>query len=95
MRLRQYQYKKLPEIVFLPIFSERMHNDRFIFMQDGALSNNAKFVKQYLCLKNIQILSWPGNLPDFYPIEDCWALLKNVIYRGHSTNINDLKNKIV
>jgi len=55
----------------LPQLSEWFpHDEKPIFMQDGAPCHKGRMVTKYLEGKNIDILDWPGNLPDMNPIEN-------------------------
>ena len=52
-----------------------VHNSS-TFMHVGALCHRSRAVKQFLEQENAQVLDWPGNSPDLYPIENSWKLMK-------------------
>ena len=41
-----------------------------IFQQDLAPCHTSRKVKNFINLHNISVLDWPGNSPDFHPIEN-------------------------
>lgn len=53
--------------------------EKWIFQQDSAPCHTAKKVKEYFRKKKIELLEWPGNSPDFSPIENVWTILKNEV----------------
>ena len=57
-----------------------------IFMQDGAPCHTAHCVTQWLRDCEVQYIDdWPGNSPDFNPIENLWAIIKRKL-RQHDTS---------
>ena len=56
---------------------------RRIFQQDYAPAHSARSTSEFLAQKNVTVLSWPGNSPDFNPIEHAWAdMARRVRRRG-------------
>ena len=49
-------------------------------MHDGAPAHRTITVRDVLASHNIPVLDWPGNLPDFNPIENAWQIMKNKIH---------------
>ena len=62
-------------------------------MQDSAPFHNSKLVSDFL-KKNIKTLDWPGNSPDFNPIENLSAILKEKVADKHPTSAKDMKMTI-
>lgn len=62
------------------------------FMHDGA--HKAKSVKKFLADHKINVLEWPGNTPDFNPIENAWNHMKNKVEESRPSNINVLKETL-
>lgn len=54
-----------------------------IFMQDNAPIHSAKLVKNWIDSESITLMEWPARSPDLNPIENCWAKLKETIYKEH------------
>jgi hypothetical protein len=54
-----------------------------ILMQDGAPAHTAKLTISQIhnCIPSVWT-DWPGNSPDFNPIEHIWALLQDGIFRA-------------
>jgi len=59
-----------------PINISKIPDKTGIFQHDSAPCHKSKFVTKYLEENNVKILDWPGNSPDFYLIENLWAILK-------------------
>lgn len=60
-----------------------------IFMQDGAPAHTAKLIRNWFEWVDIEyIKDWPGNSPDFNPIENIWSLIKRRL-RGRDTSSVD------
>ena len=55
-------------------------------MQDGAPCYRSKLVGDFLKMKNIKTLDWPGNSPVLNPIENLWAILKDKAIDEHLTS---------
>lgn len=57
-----------------------------VFMQDGAPAHTAKLIKEWFEFVGVDyIKDWPGNSPDFNPIENLWGLIKRRL-RGRNTS---------
>ena len=63
-------------------------------MQDDAPCHRAKIVSQFLKSKKIQILDWPGSIPDLNPIENLWTVLKDKISERQPTNAKMLEQAL-
>ena len=57
-----------------------------MFMQDGAPCYSSKLVGDFLKMKNIKTLDWPGNSPVLNPIENLWVILKDKAIDEHLTS---------
>jgi len=94
--MRQDQYIRVLEDVFLPYVQQlRKSTDPFVFMQDNAPCHSAKSVKNFLSIKQISFLPWPGNSPDLNPIENVWKTLKSLVYLRHNPTLKVLKENIL
>lgn len=93
--MRQDQYKKVLKDVYMPyVKSLPLRPSAYTFMQDGAPCHNALSVKNYLNSKKINILPWPGNSPDLNPLENCWSVLKRLVYTRTNNTVTELKKNI-
>ena len=81
------RYIELLETHFLQMFS--LHECQ-IFMQDGAPCHKSKKVMKWFKDHNITLLEWPGNSPDFNPIENCWNYIKNKLSTVNTSSIQKL-----
>jgi len=61
-----------------------------IFMHDGTPCHRAKIVTDFLKMKNVKMLEWPGNSPDLNPIENFWTELQNRVPEKHPTSLPSL-----
>ncbi len=65
-----------------------------IYQHDSAPCHTAKSVTKWFEIKNIEVLSWPGNSPDLNPIENLWMLVKKKISARNCSSLDDLRNAI-
>ena len=61
----------------LPVWYSR--REKFIYMHDGAPPHKAIKTKAFLEKEKVPLLDWPGNSPDFNPIENVWKVLKDEV----------------
>lgn len=78
--------------IFLLPFTEEKMNARWIYQQDNAAIDTLKYSTEWLCSRNIELLDWPGKIPDFNPIKNLWAVLTRRVYVGgrHFDTRNDI-----
>ena len=60
-------------------------------MQDSAPCHHSKLLSDFLKKKNIKTLDWPGNSPDFNPIENLRAIIKDRMADEHATSAKGMK----
>ena len=65
-----------------------------IFLQNGAPCHSSKVVTQFLKLKKIQVLDWPGNSLNLNPIENLWTLLKAKLSEKQPASAMELQKAI-
>ena len=53
---------------------------RFVFQQDNDAKQTAKATLEWLQNKNVKVLEWPSQSPDFNPIENPWKDLKIAVH---------------
>jgi transposase len=60
-------------------------------MHDNTSRHTAAITKQFLATSNANVLDWPANSPDHYPIEHIWDELGRRVRRNHAIHtVNDL-----
>ena len=60
------------------------------FMQDGAQCHRSKLVTNFLKMKKMKVLDWPGNSPDLKPIENLWMVMKDKVAEKQPSSLSDL-----
>ena len=60
---------------------DKLSGKTCFFQHDSAPCHKSKIVTKYLWESNVNVLEWPGNLPDLNPIWNLWAILKNVLQK--------------
>ena len=58
---------------------------KIILMQGNALSHAARYTISFRAkfgFKGEKLMTWPPASQDLNPIENCWSILKQVIYCG-------------
>ena len=62
-----------------------------IFQQDNAPPHHARSTQDFLANRKVSTLVWPGNSPDFNPIEHVWAhMARRIRARGLPKDKNQL-----
>ena len=66
-----------------------------VFQQDSAPCYKAKKVMKYMKETKIKVLDWPGNYPDFNPIENLWPIIKLCLCSEYCTTKTKLIEAII
>ena len=86
-------YKNILSEHMLPFAEEEMPL-RWTFQQDNDPKHSSKFIKDWLKLKNVNVLTWPSQSPDLNPIEHLWEHVKRQLATTRFKNKNDLFDSI-
>lgn len=80
--INEDRYKEvLDESMILNELSSKTGQWKYFFQQDGATCHMKKYIFNYIN-KYARILNgWPPNSPDLSPIENLWAIMKNLLSR--------------
>jgi len=60
--------------------------NEYIFQQDDAPCHTTKKCKKWFSENNTEVLDWPGNSRDLYPIENLWSRLKQAVAAKRPSN---------
>ena len=69
----------------MPFIEEHRRDKPYVFWPDLASSHYAKTVQNYLMEKKVTFVPKndnPANVPEARPIEDFWAIIKGLVYKG-------------
>ena len=66
----------------------------WIFQDDGAPCHWSKKTKDWVAKNCPETLDWPGNSPDFSPIENLWGILKTKVRKHKLTTKESLISAI-
>lgn len=88
-------YKELLQDSMLPSAKRLFRRGRFVFQQDNAPCHKARSVMDYLGRKQVDLLMWPPQSPDFNPIENLWGIVKRKVALSKPTTLEDLWTKVL
>ena len=87
----KYQQEILFDVGDLCQIGAHPRGHGLIFQQDNAPAHAARSTRQFLAARRVPVLDWPGNSPDFNPIENVWAHLSRRVHaRGVARNKAEL-----
>ena len=61
-----------------------------IFIHGGAPGHRSKVISDYFTKSKVAVLDWPGNSPDFNPIENLWSYIKNKMAEKQTSSATEL-----
>jgi transposase len=86
-------YCSILEEYCIPFMNDKFGED-WTLMHDNAKPHTSRYTKNWLGLRNIQILPWPTFSPDLNPIENLLAIMKNRLEKVSCKNLQDLQQEI-
>ncbi|KAL4469183.1 hypothetical protein ABPG72_008923 [Tetrahymena utriculariae] len=91
-QLLQGTIDSIAYIEVLKQFKKDCTKSPFIYQQDGARAHQSKATSEWLEENQFKLLDWPSHSPDLSPIENIWAILKDLIFmqENEPTNKNEL-----
>ena len=93
--VNQTKYQEILAEANIPAFvASHPHRDP-LFMEDGATAHTAKSTRKWHADRSISLLpDWPGNSPDFNPIENCWGQMKHALSRERPSSAEGIKKVV-
>ena len=75
--------------------ARRLHGWNYIFQHDYDPKHTAAIVKSYLRNQEIEVLPWPAQSPDLYPIENLWSELDRRVDKQAFNSKEELTRSII
>lgn len=88
--LRQDQYVGILQQHLVPFTEERCGAGQCYFQQDNAPCHKSRRVMAFLQEQVFAIMEWPPFSPDLNPIENLWAIVKEKVHSGATSDKNEL-----
>jgi hypothetical protein len=70
-------------------------NTPVVFQQDNARPHVARITQARLAAANVNVMHWPANSPDVYPVEHIWGDLGRRRCHAPPRTVNELANALV
>jgi len=79
----------------IPHMRETFPEGGGIFQQDLVPCHASKKVKKFFKKQDVNVLEWPGNLNDHYPIENLLSIVKYLLQKLDSKTMTKLIDAII
>ena len=89
------KYKNILETHLLIILQSRFPDGDGIFQQNLAPCHTSKKLKKFFEEAAINVLEWPGNIPDLNTVENLWAIVKAKLRKCDCSTMKKLITAVI
>ncbi|GFU78564.1 transposable element Tcb1 transposase [Trichonephila clavipes] len=93
--VKAMDYIEILQNKLLPTARDLFGNQSWIFQDDNAPCHRAKVVQKWLKDHTVNRMNWPGQSPDFNPIENLWFKIGYEISKKKPSNKRELIEALI